>query len=50
MDYHAWKRSKDGVMWIARDGLAFRDNEERCHIFKEEPYNVRLSMLDDDVN
>jgi hypothetical protein len=32
------------------DGTTFRDIEERWPIFKEEPCNVRLSLVVDGVN
>jgi len=35
MDYHAQKRSEDGVMRMLGDGSPFRDIEERWTIFKK---------------
>ena len=50
MAYHTWKRSEDGVMRMLGDGSTFRNIEEGWPIFKEEPHNVKLSMVLDGVN
>jgi hypothetical protein len=50
MDYHAHKRSGDGVLRMPTDGSAFREIDEKWANFKDEPRNVRLSMTVDGVN
>ena len=50
MDYHACNRSGDGVLRMLADGSAFREIEEKWTNFKDEPCNVRLSLVVDGVN
>ena len=50
MDYHSKNRSGDGVLRMPADGSAFREIEEKCVDFKNEPRNVRLSLAADGVN
>ena len=50
MDYHARNRSQDDVIRIPVVGSAFRDMEEKWPHFKEEPRNLRISLVADDVN
>jgi hypothetical protein len=50
MDYHAQNRSEDDILRIPGDGSAFRDTEEKWPHFKEEPHNVRLSLVANGVN
>jgi hypothetical protein len=50
MDYHAHNRSGDGVLQMPVDGYAFKEIEEKWQVFKDEPRNVRLSLVVDGVN
>ena len=50
MDYHAKKRSEDGVLRITADGSALKNIEEKWPIFKDGPHNVRLSLAVDGFN
>jgi hypothetical protein len=50
MDYHARKRSGDGILRIHVDDYAFREIEEKWEDFKDEPHNVRLPLAADGVN
>ena len=50
MDYHARNRSQDDFIRILADGTAFRDIEEKWPHFKEEPRNLRISLVADGVN
>jgi hypothetical protein len=50
MDYHARKKSEDGVIRMPIDGHSFREIEEKWVDFKDEPRNVRLSLAVDGVN
>ena len=50
MDYHAKNRSQDDVIRMPADGTDFRDIEEKCPHFKEEPHNLRISLAADGVN
>ena len=50
MDYHARKRSQDDVIRMSADCSAFRDMEEKWPHFKEEPRNLRISLVVDGVN
>jgi hypothetical protein len=50
MNYHALNSSEDGVLQMPADGFAFRNIKERWPIFKEEPPNIRLSLIVDGVN
>jgi hypothetical protein len=50
MDYHAHNRSEDGVLRMPADGSPFREIEEKWVDFKDEPHNVRLSLVADGVN
>ena len=50
MDYHARNRIQDDVIRILVDGSAFRDMEEKWPHFKEEPRNLRISLVADGVN
>jgi hypothetical protein len=50
MDYHARKKSEDGVLQMSVDGSAFKEIEEKWADFKDEPRNVRLSLAADGVN
>ena len=50
MDYHACNRSGDGVLQMPIDGYSFKEIEEKWLVFKDEPRNVRLSLVADGVN
>jgi plasmid rolling circle replication initiator protein Rep len=50
MDYHAWNRSEDDVLRMPVDVYLYKNIEERWPIFKEEPLNVRISLVADGVN
>ena len=50
MDYHSRNKSGNGVIKMPPDGFAFRNIEEKWLVFKEEPYNVRISLAIDGVN
>ena len=50
MDYHARNRSQDDAIRIPVDGSAFRDMEEKWSHFKEEPHNIRISLVAYGVN
>ena len=50
MDYHARKKSGNGVLRMPTDGYAFREIEEKWANLKDEPRNVRLSLTTDSVN
>jgi hypothetical protein len=50
MDYHARHISEYGFLQMPAYGSAFMNIEERWPIFKEEPRNVRISLIVDDVN
>ena len=50
IDYHARNIIDDDVIRIPTDGYAFRDMEEKWPHFKEEPYNIRISLAIDGVN
>jgi hypothetical protein len=50
MDFHAKNRSRDNVLQIPVDGSSFNYIKEKWQIFKEEPRNVRLSLVVDGVN
>jgi hypothetical protein len=50
MDYHAKKKSKDGVLLIPADGYAFKKIKEIWPHFKVEPCNIRLSLATEGVN
>jgi hypothetical protein len=50
MDYHARNRSEYDVLQMPIDGSLYKNIEERWSIFKEEPCNVRISLVDDGVN
>ena len=50
MDYKARNKRQDDVIQIPADGFAFRDMEEKCPHFKEEPRNLRISLVADGVN
>jgi hypothetical protein len=50
MDYHARNKSGDGVVRMPANGSAFREIEEKSTYFKDEPRNVRLSLVADGVN
>ena len=50
MDYHARNISGYGVLRMPIDGSAFREIEEKWADFKDEPHNVRFSLVDDGVN
>ena len=50
MDYHAWNKSGYGVLRMPVDGYAFREIEGKCLVFKDEPHNVRLSLVVGGVN
>ena len=50
MDYHARNRSQDDVIRIPADGSAFRDMEKKWSHFKEEPCNLRISLVADGFN
>jgi hypothetical protein len=50
MDYHAKNISQDGVLRIPIDGFAFKNIEEIWSNFKDEPHNLRLSLVANDVN
>jgi hypothetical protein len=44
MDYHAHKKSGDGVLRMPSDGYAFREIEEKWENFKDESRNVMISL------
>jgi hypothetical protein len=50
MNYHAHNRSGYGFLRMPFDGSAFREIEEKWEDFKDEPRNVSLSLVVDDVN
>ena len=50
MDYHARNGSQYDVIQMTAYGSAFRDMEEKWPHFKEEPRNIRISLLADGVN
>jgi hypothetical protein len=50
MDYHACNRSGYGVLRIPVDGYAFKEIEGKWPVFKDEPPNVRLSLVANSVN
>ena len=50
MDYHVCNRSQDDIMKIPLDGSTFKDIEDRCPLFKEEPHNLKLSLAVNNVN
>ena len=50
MDYHARNISQDDVIQMSADGSAFIDMEEKWPHFKEEPRNLRISLVAYDVN
>jgi hypothetical protein len=50
MDFHAKNRSQDDVLRMPTDGFALNYIEENWSIFKEEPRNVRLSLVVDGFN
>ena len=50
MDYHAKNISRDDFIRIPVDGSTFRDMEEKWPHFKEEPRNLRISLVGDGVN
>jgi hypothetical protein len=50
MDYYARNRSEYDVLRMPADGSLYKNIEERCPIFKEEPCNVRIPLAADGVN
>ena len=50
MDYHARNISQYDVIQMPPDGYDFRDMEEKWPHFKEEPLNLRISLVADGVN
>ena len=50
MDYYSCNRSQDDIMRMPIDGYAFKDIEDRWPVFKEEPHNMKLSLVADVVN
>ena len=50
MDYHATKRSQDGVLRMPVDGSVFTNIKEIWPNFKEEPCNLNISLVADEVN
>ena len=50
MDYHARNRIQDDVIRMPTDGSSFRDMEEKWSHFKEEPRNLRISLVANSVN
>ena len=50
MDYHARNRSQDDIMRMPADCSAFKEIEEIWSHFKEEPHNLKLSLVADSVN
>ena len=50
MDYHARNRSGYGVLRMPIDGYTFKEIKEKWPVFKDEPCNVRLSLVVDSVN
>ena len=50
MDYHAKNRSQDDVIRMPADGSIFRVMEKKWPHFKEEPRNLRISLVVDGVN
>ena len=50
MDYHAKNRSEDGVLRMLAYGSALKNIEEKWPIFKDEPRNVKISLIVDGFN
>lgn len=50
MDYHSQNISQDEIIQIPADSSTFMDIEENVPHFKEEPWNLRLSLEIDGVN
>ena len=50
MDYHEQIKSRDGVLQSLVDGYEFREIEEKWPVFKDEPCNVKLSLVANGVN
>ena len=50
MDYHAKNRIKDGVLWIPINGSVFKKRKEIWPNLKDEPHNIRLSLVASGVN
>ena len=50
MDYHARNRSRGDIIRMLANGSTFMDIEEKWPQFKEEPRNLRLSLVADGVN
>ena len=50
MDYHAKNRSEDGVLRMPVDCSALKNIKEKWPIFKDEPRNVRLSLVANGFN
>ena len=50
MDYHAWKRSGYGVLWIPTHGYGFREIEKKWPCSKDEARNVRFLLEVGSVN
>ena len=53
MDYHACNRSQDDIMRMNTDGSAIKEIEkieEKWPHFKEEPHNLKLSLVVDSVD
>ena len=50
MDYNVQNKSGHGVLRIFVDGYAFRGIEGKWSDFKDEPRNIRLSLVVDGVN
>jgi hypothetical protein len=49
MDFYAKNRSRDDVLQMFADGSALKYIEEKWKFFKEEPCNVKLSLVVDGV-
>ena len=50
MDYHACNMSGYGVLRMPAYGYAFKEIKGKWPVFKDEPRNVRLSLVVDSVN
>ena len=49
MDYCAHNRSQDDIIWMLVNGSAFMDIKKKWPHFKEEPWNLGLSLATDSV-
>ena len=49
MDYHAHNKSRDDIIRMPVDGLVFNEIEKKWPHFKEDPHNLKLSLVADSV-